>query len=61
VNAVVSGGAVDPQRLAAAQQQIAQVQSQSEAEAYVEALRARSKVKLYGSLESSGNAQASDQ
>jgi peptidyl-prolyl cis-trans isomerase D len=61
VNAVVSGGAVDPQRLAAAQQQIAQVQSQSEAEAYVEALRARSKVKLYGSLESSGNAQARDQ
>ncbi len=52
VNAVVTGGTpVDPQRLAAAQQQIAQVQSQSEVEAYVEALRARSKVKPYGSLE----------
>ena len=58
VNAVVASAPVDPQRLAAAQQQIAQVDAQSEAEAYVEALRARSKVKFYGSLDSS-NAQAS--
>jgi peptidyl-prolyl cis-trans isomerase D len=60
VNSVVAGTPVEPQRLAAAQQQIAQVESQSEVEAYVQALRARSKVKLYGSLESS-NAQASDE
>jgi peptidyl-prolyl cis-trans isomerase D len=44
--------------LAAAQQQIAQVNAQSEAEAYVDALRARAKVKFYGSLDSS-NAQPS--
>ncbi|CAH2773822.1 MAG: Peptidyl-prolyl cis-trans isomerase PpiD (EC [uncultured Paraburkholderia sp.] len=61
VNAVVAGAPVDPQRFAAAQQQIAQVESQSETEAYVKALRARSKVKLYGSLESSGNAQAGNE
>jgi peptidyl-prolyl cis-trans isomerase D len=58
VSAVVAGTTVDPQRLAAAQQQIAQVDAQSEAEAYVAAVRARSKVKFYGSLDSS-NAQAS--
>ena len=58
MNAVVAGTTVDPQRLAAAQQQIAQVDAQSEAEAYVAAVRARSKVKFYGSLDSS-NAQAS--
>ncbi|CAH2909540.1 MAG: Peptidyl-prolyl cis-trans isomerase PpiD (EC [uncultured Paraburkholderia sp.] len=61
VNAVVAGAPVDPQRFAAAQQQIAQVESQSETEAYVKALRARSKVKLYGSLESSSNAQAGNE
>lgn len=60
VNSVVAGAPIDPQRLAAAQQQIAQVDAQSEAEAYLEALRARSKVKFYGSLES-GNAQASSE
>ena len=60
MNSVVTGAPIDPQRLAAAQQQIAQVNSQSDAEAYVEALRARSKVKFYGSLDS-GNAQAGDQ
>ena len=58
VNAVVASAPIDPQRLAAAQQQIAQVDAQSDAEAYVESLRARSKVKFYGSLDS-GNAQAS--
>ncbi len=58
VNAVVAGAPIDPQRLAAAQQQIAQVDAQSEVEAYVEALRARSKVKFYGSLDSAQSAQA---
>jgi peptidyl-prolyl cis-trans isomerase D len=53
VNAVVPGAPIDPQRLAAAQQQIAQVNAQSETQAYIEALRARSKVKLYGTLDSS--------
>jgi peptidyl-prolyl cis-trans isomerase D len=50
VNSVLPPAPADPQRLAAAQQQIASVEAQSQAEAYVEALRARSKVKLYGSL-----------
>ncbi|MDN7586978.1 SurA N-terminal domain-containing protein [Burkholderia seminalis] len=49
VNAVIPGSAVDPQQLAAAQQQMAQVDAQSEGEAYLAALRDRSKVKLYGS------------
>ncbi|CAN0621586.1 peptidyl-prolyl cis-trans isomerase D [Burkholderia multivorans] len=49
VNAVIPGSAVDPQQLAAAQQQMAQVDAQSEGEAYLAALRARSKVKLFGS------------
>ncbi|MBN3742642.1 MULTISPECIES: SurA N-terminal domain-containing protein [Burkholderia] len=49
VNAVIPGSAVDPQQLAAAQQQMAQVDAQSEGEAYLSALRDRSKVKLYGS------------
>ncbi|CAH2790982.1 MAG: Peptidyl-prolyl cis-trans isomerase PpiD (EC [uncultured Paraburkholderia sp.] len=57
VNSVIAAAPVDPQRLAAAQQQIAQVDAQSEVEAYVEAVRARSKVKFYGSLHTS-NAQA---
>jgi peptidyl-prolyl cis-trans isomerase D len=52
VNAVLPGAPIDPRRLAAAQQEVAQTQSQSEVEAYVEALRARSKVKFYGSLDS---------
>lgn len=51
VNAVVPGAAIDPQRLAAAQQQLAQVEAQSEMSAYIDALRARSKVKFYGSLD----------
>ena len=53
VNAVVAGASIDPQRLVAAQQQIAQAEAQSEVGAYVEALRARSKLKFYGSLDSS--------
>ncbi|MBR8122832.1 SurA N-terminal domain-containing protein [Burkholderia multivorans] len=57
VNAVIPGSAVDPQQLAAAQQQMAQVEAQSEGEAYLAALRDRSKVKLYGSTasQSQGN------
>ncbi len=38
VNSVVAGAPIDPQRLAAAQQQIAQVDAQSEIEAYVEGI-----------------------
>jgi len=57
---VVAAPPADAQRLAAAQQQIAQVNAQSETEAYLQALRARSKVKFYGSLDSS-NPQANDQ
>lgn len=52
VNAVLPGAPIDPQRLAAAQQQLAQVEAQSEMSAYIDALRARSKVKFYGSLDS---------
>jgi peptidyl-prolyl cis-trans isomerase D len=59
VNQVVAGAAVDQQRLAAAQQQIAQIDAQSQAEAYVKALRERSKVKYYGSVDTA--AQTADQ
>ena len=52
VNAVIPGTAVDPQQLAAAQHQMAQVEAQSEGEAYLAALRDRSKVKLYGTTPS---------
>ncbi|WP_133649445.1 SurA N-terminal domain-containing protein [Paraburkholderia flava] len=55
VNAVLPGAAVDAQRLAGAQQQIAQVEAQSEVESYLDALRDRSKVKTYGSLDGSQN------
>ncbi|MBZ5793023.1 SurA N-terminal domain-containing protein [Burkholderia contaminans] len=58
VNAVIPGSAVDPQQLAAAQQQMAQVDAQSEGEAYLAALRDRSKVKLYGST--AGQSQDGD-
>ncbi|NHV28885.1 SurA N-terminal domain-containing protein [Burkholderia sp. D-99] len=58
VNAVIAGSAVDPQQLAAAQQQMAQVDAQSEGEAYLAALRDRSKVKLYGST--AGQSQDGD-
>ena len=53
VNAVLPGPAIDPQKLAAAQQQIAQSNAQLEMQAYIDSLRARSKVKLYGNLGSS--------
>ncbi|HEY3599138.1 MAG TPA: SurA N-terminal domain-containing protein [Paraburkholderia sp.] len=53
VNAIVQSGPADAQRLAAAQQQVAQVEAGAEIQAYMDALRARSKVKLYGSLDSS--------
>ncbi|MEA3122709.1 MAG: peptidyl-prolyl cis-trans isomerase, partial [Paraburkholderia sp.] len=46
---------IDAARLTAAQQQIAQISAQEEMQAYLAALRARSKVKLYGSL---GNTQS---
>ncbi len=52
VNAVVQSAPTDPQRLVAAQQQIAQVDAQAQVQAFMDALRARSKVKLYGSLDS---------
>jgi peptidyl-prolyl cis-trans isomerase D len=52
VNAVLPGAAIDPRRLVAAQQEIAQAEAQSEVGAYVEALRERSKIKFYGSLDS---------
>ncbi|MGH8778611.1 SurA N-terminal domain-containing protein [Paraburkholderia sp.] len=51
INAVLPGATVDAQRLAGAQQQIAQVEAQSEVESYLDALRERSKVKTYGSLD----------
>ncbi|EDZ98257.1 PpiC-type peptidyl-prolyl cis-trans isomerase [Burkholderia sp. H160] len=59
VNQIVPPAATDAQHLAAAQQQIAQVDAQSQAEAYLKALRERSSVKFYGSLDSA--AQAADQ
>ncbi len=51
VNAVVQPAPTDAQRLASAQQQIASVNAQAEAESYLDAVRARSKVKMYGSLD----------
>jgi peptidyl-prolyl cis-trans isomerase D len=59
VNQIVPPAATDAQHLAAAQQQIAQVDAQSQAEAYLKALRERSTVKFYGSLDSA--AQTADQ
>ena len=53
VNAVVAGAPIDAARLAAAQRELAQVDAQTELEGYVASLRQRSKVKLYGSLNSS--------
>jgi peptidyl-prolyl cis-trans isomerase D len=52
INNVVADTAIDPQRLAAAQQQIAQVDAQAQVEAFIKALRERSKVKYYGSVDS---------
>ncbi|MFP4891361.1 SurA N-terminal domain-containing protein [Paraburkholderia sp. EG304] len=59
VNQIVPPAATDAQHLAVAQQQIAQVDSQSQAEAYLKALRERSKVQFYGTLDNA--AQAADQ
>ncbi|MFT4067593.1 SurA N-terminal domain-containing protein [Paraburkholderia sp.] len=59
VHQVVAGTAVDPHRLDAAQQQIAQVDAQSQVEAFVKALRERSSVKFYGAPDSA--AQTVDQ
>jgi peptidyl-prolyl cis-trans isomerase D len=58
VNSVTNGPAVDGQRLAAAQQQLAGVGGQSQTQAYLDALRDRSKVKYYGTL--GGSNQQSD-
>jgi peptidyl-prolyl cis-trans isomerase D len=58
VNSVTNGPAADGPRLAAAQQQLAGVSGQSETQAYLDALRERSKVKLYGTL--GGSNQSSD-
>ena len=52
VNAVPAGAPIDPARLGAAEQQLAQISAQQDMQAYMDALRARSKVKLYGSLDS---------
>ncbi|MBB5415521.1 SurA N-terminal domain-containing protein [Paraburkholderia atlantica] len=59
VNRIVPPAATDAQHLAVAQQQIAQVDAQSQAEAYLKALRERSKVQFYGTLDSA--AQTADQ
>lgn len=53
VNAVVPAAPIDATRIAAAQSRLAQIDAQTQLEAYVASLRQRSKVKLYGSLESS--------
>jgi peptidyl-prolyl cis-trans isomerase D len=47
----VQPASTDAQRLASAQQQIASVNAQAEAESYLDAVRTRSKVKMYGSLD----------
>ncbi|WP_027796407.1 SurA N-terminal domain-containing protein [Paraburkholderia acidipaludis] len=54
VNSVTEGPAVEGPRLAAAQQQLAQMVGQSQGQAYLDAVRDRSKVKYYGSLGASG-------
>ncbi|MGF6444559.1 SurA N-terminal domain-containing protein [Paraburkholderia youngii] len=59
VNQIVPPAATDAQHLAVAQQQIAQVDAQSQAEAYLKALRERSKVQFYGTLDNA--AQTADQ
>jgi peptidyl-prolyl cis-trans isomerase D len=52
INAVVPPAPIDPARQAAAQRQLAQVDAQTQLEAYVASLRKRSSVKLYGSVDS---------
>ena len=57
VNAVLPGAPIDPARLTAAQQQLSQISAQADMQAYIDALRARSKVKYYGTADSkSGSA-----
>ncbi|GAB7525735.1 SurA N-terminal domain-containing protein [Paraburkholderia sp. 2C] len=60
VNAIVPPAAVDPQHLAGAQQQIAQVDAQAQMQAYLDALRVRSKVELFGSLDSPQTSSSGD-
>ena len=60
VNSITNGPAADGPRLAAAQQQLAQVGGQSQVQGYLDALRDRSKVKLYGSLGSSSQSDGGD-
>ncbi|HTI18259.1 MAG TPA: SurA N-terminal domain-containing protein [Trinickia sp.] len=59
VNAVLPGAPADPARIAGAQQQLAQIAAQQEMAAYTAALRARSKVKIYGSP-AAANASGAD-
>ncbi|WP_321816534.1 MULTISPECIES: SurA N-terminal domain-containing protein [unclassified Paraburkholderia] len=60
VNSVTNGPAADGQRLAAAQQQLAGVGGQSQTQAYLDALRERSKVKFYGTLGASNQQSDGD-
>ncbi|WP_322051229.1 SurA N-terminal domain-containing protein [Paraburkholderia bannensis] len=60
VNSVTNGPAADGQRLATAQQQLAGVGGQSQTQAYLDALRERSKVKYYGSLGASNQQSDGD-
>ncbi|MEX3915522.1 SurA N-terminal domain-containing protein [Paraburkholderia sp. BR10936] len=60
VNSVTNGAAAEGPRLAAAQQQLAQVDGQSQVQAYLDALRERAKVKLYGSLSSASQSGDGD-
>jgi peptidyl-prolyl cis-trans isomerase D len=48
INAVVPPAPIDAAHLASAQQELAQVDAQTQLEAYVASLRQRSKVKIYG-------------
>jgi peptidyl-prolyl cis-trans isomerase D len=47
VNAVLPGAPIDPARLVAAEQQLERISGEQDIQAYLDALRARSKVKLY--------------
>ncbi|RQH07361.1 SurA N-terminal domain-containing protein [Paraburkholderia dinghuensis] len=54
VNAVTNAPAADGGHLAAAEQELGRVSGQSQVQAYLDALRDRSKVKYYGSLGAAG-------
>ncbi|PLZ03706.1 peptidylprolyl isomerase [Burkholderia sp. WAC0059] len=60
VDAVVNGTPPEGSRLLASQQQLAQVNGQSQLQAYLDSLRARSNVKYYGSLADNGNQASAD-